>query len=243
MEVKITLSQKIILVLVLALGLALVFSPFGEYLAVFSAWVSDRQAVSETLMPLGVWGPVLLFGLLVLQVFLAIIPGHALMLAGGYIYGFTASFVITTLSTILGSQIAFLIARRFGRRVIYRLASPRVIERWDGLAAGQGGLFYFFTFVLPIFPSDLMCYVAGLGKVSPWRFFVANILGRMICAAFITLVGAYGLQLPVIFWVIVITGMGGAYAGWLIFSRRSSTDSKGSETPDVLHEARLCQSH
>jgi len=243
MKIKITSSQKLLLVLVLIVGLALVFSPLGEYLVAFSAWVSDRQAVSETLAPLGIWGPVLLLGLLVLQVFLAIIPGHALMLAGGYIYGFTASFIITTFSTILGSQIAFLVARRFGREVIYRLASPQVIERWDGLAAGQGGLFYFFTFVLPVFPSDLMCYVAGLGKVSPWRFFVANILGRMICAAFISLVGAYGLQLPVIFWVIVVAGMGGAYTAWLIFSRRSSAALKGSEASGIFREARLCQSH
>lgn len=187
----------------------------------FAAWVGDRQAVTDTIHQFGAWGPVALFVLLVLQVFLAVIPGHALMLAGGYVYGFALSLAITLTSTVLGSQIAFSIARRFGRRLIYRLASPQVIERWDRLAANQGGLFYFFAFVLPIFPSDLMCYVAGLGTVSPRRFFLANVLGRLVCATFITLVGSHGLQMPVIFWVAVILVLIAIYEGWRLYSRSS----------------------
>lgn len=187
----------------------------------FMAWIGDRQAVTDTIHQLGAWGPLVLFVLLVLQVFLAVIPGHALILAGGYVFGFSLSLLITLVSTVVGSQIAFSIARRFGRRLIYRLASPQVIERWDRLAANQGGLFYFFAFVLPIFPSDLMCYVAGLGKISPRRFFLANVLGRLVCAAFITLVGSHGLQMPVTFWAAVILVVTVIYAVWVLYSRRS----------------------
>ena len=53
-------------------------------------------------------------------------------------------------------------------------------------------IFYFFAFVLPIFPSDLMCYVAGLATISPKHFLIANILGRTCCAVFVTLIGIYG---------------------------------------------------
>jgi len=221
MKVSSILSRKHILkgfVLIAGLvSLWLLRSQVSEFLA----WVGDRQAVTETMHRLGAWGPAVLFILLVLQVFVAVIPGHALILAGGYVYGFLLSLLITLGSTVLGSQIAFTIARRFGRQLIYRLASPQVIEHWDRLAANQGGMFYFFAFVLPIFPSDLMCYVAGLGTVSPRRFFLANVLGRLVCAAFITLVGSYGLRMPSIFWAAVILVMVVFYAAWVLYSRRS----------------------
>jgi uncharacterized membrane protein YdjX (TVP38/TMEM64 family) len=205
---------------VLLVGLAALWL-LRSKVATFLAWVGDRQAVTDTIHSLGAWGPLVLFILLVLQVFVVVIPGHALMLAGGYVYGFFLSLLITLGSTVLGSQIAFTIARRFGRQLIYRLASPQVIERWDRLAANQGGMFFFFTFVLPIFPSDLMCYVAGLGKVAPRRFLLANVCGRFVCAAFITLVGSHGLQMPALFWAAVILVMVAFYMAWLVYSRRS----------------------
>jgi uncharacterized membrane protein YdjX (TVP38/TMEM64 family) len=180
--------------------------------------VSDQAAVSAYLQSYGPLGPIVLFLLLVAQVFVAVIPGHALMVTAGYVYG-PIGLGTVILSTILGSQIAFLIARQYGRGLIYKLASPEILERWDGTARYQGTLFYFFAFVLPIFPSDLMCYVAGLSTISARRFFIANVLGRSCCAVFITMIGMYGMHPPIEFWVLAILGISGFFAGWAIYCR------------------------
>jgi len=127
---------------------------------------------------------------------------------------------VIILSTILGSQIAFFIARQYGRNLIYKLASPQIIERWDNMARNQGVMFYFFTFVLPIFPSDLMCYVAGLGKISARRFLAANMMGRTVVAIGITVIGIYGLHPPMAFWLIFIGGMAALFIGWFVFKKR-----------------------
>jgi uncharacterized membrane protein YdjX (TVP38/TMEM64 family) len=95
----------------------------------FSYWIGDRGAITANIIRLGIWGPLVLFALLVLQVFMALIPGHLLMLAGSYAYGFWLSFLITLSSTVLGSQIAFAIARRWGRMEVYRLAGEGIIQR------------------------------------------------------------------------------------------------------------------
>ena len=181
--------------------------------------IGDQEAVSAYLQGYGVWGPAVLFLLMVAQVFIAIIPGHALMVTAGYVYGMTGLAVII-ISTILGSQIAFFIARQYGRNLIYKLASPQIIERWDGMAHNQGIMFYFFSFVLPIFPSDLMCYVAGLGKISTRRFLVANMLGRTVVAIGITVIGIYGLHPPMAFWLIFIGVMVALFVGWFVFKKR-----------------------
>lgn len=203
---------------ILAGGIGLVWlsrSQFGG----FSEWITDREAIITSIEQLGIWGPIVLFALLVLQVFFALIPGHALMVAGSFAFGFWPSFFITIVATVFGSQIAFWAARRWGRSTVYQLADRNIIERWDRLADKQGAMFYFFSFVLPIFPSDLMTYVAGLGTISPKRFFIANICGRSIVAGFITLLGARNFNLPLIFWVAAGLGMGILFIGWKAYAK------------------------
>jgi uncharacterized membrane protein YdjX (TVP38/TMEM64 family) len=191
---------------------------YRQQLASFLHIITDQQAVSAYLQSYGSLGPIVLFILLVVQVFAAFIPGHALMVTAGYVYG-TLGLGIVLASTIFGSQVAFLIARRHGRDLIYKLASPETIERWDKVAQHQGILFYFFSFVLPIFPNDLMCYVAGLSTISARRFLVANILGRTCCAVFVTLIGIYGMKPPAWFWVVAILGICVCFAGWAIYKK------------------------
>ncbi len=193
---KLTLSKKKLMALTLPGLLVLVLWILRAPLASGVARLGDRQAISDSVRELGPFGPLVLFALLVAQVFLAILPGHALMMAGGYLYGPFVAIAIISASTILGSQVAFTVARRYGRKLVYRLAKAKAIERWERIAERQGAWFFFFAFVLPIFPSDLMCYVAGLGKVSARGFLSANIAGRMLCAVAFTLIGSYGFRPP-----------------------------------------------
>ena len=46
-------------------------------------WFSNLDAVTTSMQHAGSWGPVTLFVLFILQVFLAFIPGQALMIACG----------------------------------------------------------------------------------------------------------------------------------------------------------------
>jgi len=210
-------TVKILAALVLV-ALAIIYR---EAIADFLNIITDQQSVSAYLKSYGSLGPIVLFVLLVAQVFVAVIPGHALMVTAGYVYGPVGLLVVIT-STILGSQIAFLIARRYGRDLIYKLASPKIIDRWNKTARHQGIIFYFFAFVLPIFPSDLMCYVAGLATIPPRRFFIANVLGRTCCAVFVTLIGIYGMHPPVWFWVIAALGISAFFAGWAIYKKANT---------------------
>jgi len=207
---------------------------FRSELVSFLSILQDHQAISAYIQNLGLWGPILLFALLVGQVFLAMIPGHALMMAGGYVYGPFVAVFITSTSTILGSQVAFWLARRFGVQLINRMAKPEKIERWNNLSARQGPLFYFFSFVLPIFPSDLMCYIAGLGKVSPKGFLFANISGRTICAVTLTMIGVMGFTPPWQFWVLVVGCLGGFFISWKIYMHKNDLPYAKSKLAHAL---------
>jgi len=195
--------------------------------------ISNQDAISEYLQSYGPVGPIMLFILLVAQVFLGFIPGYALMVAAGYVYGLEGLCLVLA-STILSSQVAFLLTRKYGRGWIYRIASSKVIEYWEKTARHQGILFFFFSFVLPIFPGDMMCYVAGLATISSRRFLVANILGRTCCAVFVTLIGLYGMKPPMIFWIITAIGISVFSLGWVIYKRGLLCASHISPNPTHL---------
>jgi uncharacterized membrane protein YdjX (TVP38/TMEM64 family) len=185
------------------LGLIAILHWRVQLLEIFSM-IGDRDAIVEFLQGYGVLGPVVLFFILGLQVFLAVIPGHAFIVAGGYIYGLAIGATITQISTVIASQLAFLLARRYGRPLVDRMAPPHVIDHWNEMARTQGGLFFFFSFILPIFPNDLMCFIAGLSGISSRKFFLANLFGRLPCAIFVTLIGSHGFELPLYFWILII---------------------------------------
>jgi len=170
-------------------------------LASMMHWFSDPHAVTEAVQQSGFWGPTILFVLFVLQVFFAFIPGQALMVASGYIYGFTGGMLITWISLVIGGQAAFWLARHSGRRFAEKWISPAILDRWDKNAGDQGIGFFAITLVLPLFPNDAMCYVAGLGKITSRRFLIANILGRGLASFITVLIGAYGSRIPAAVWV------------------------------------------
>jgi len=163
----------------------------------------DPQSVTALLRDSGPWGRLTLILLLILQAFLAFIPGQGLMIASGYVYGFWQGLLLTWFGLTLGGQMSFWLARRYGRPFASRFVSAEVLARWDDIAARQGMGFYIVSLFIPIFPNDAMCFVAGLGEISFYRFLVANMIGRFIATAAMTFVGAYGAQIPTVVWLVL----------------------------------------
>jgi uncharacterized membrane protein YdjX (TVP38/TMEM64 family) len=187
-----------------------------EPVAAIWRWFGSRDAVSASMDQIGIWGPLVLFILFVLQVFLAFIPGQALMVACGYLYGFWGGFLLSWLSLVAGGELAFVLARLYGRAFAEKWIAPNTLARWDRAAQGQGISFFTISLVMPLMPNDAMCYVAGLGKISHRRFSVANFLGRGIACVFTSAAGAFGANIPWQAWAGLIVILVVGSAAWFI---------------------------
>ena len=183
----------------IALGILLlaVLFHFREEAAQIAAIIADREALVAYLEPYGALGAVIFFIFLSLQVFVATIPGQAIIITGGYLYGFWLGLLIAYLSTVLASQLCYELARRYGRPVVEKLAPADLVDKWTVRAEKQGIPFFIFSFTTPIFPADVMNFVAGLSGLSPRKFWIANVVGRLPSAIVFTLIGSHGLGLPV----------------------------------------------
>ncbi len=169
------------------------------------ALLGDQEALRVLVGRAGLLGPLVLALLQFLQMLVAFVPGHVLTVAGGYLYGFPLGLALNLVLLVCIAQLLFLLARRAGRPLAVRLASPALLERLDGLIEREGFPILLVTYMLPFMPGDAMNLVAGLSSISAQRFLAASILGRLPGTILLTLVGAYGLQLPA--WLYGIAGL------------------------------------
>lgn len=196
--------MKKLIGIVLLIAIFISLYPFHERILNTISWFGSREAIATSMQHAGLWGPVALFILFVLQVFLAFIPGQALMVASGYLYGFWDGFLISWLSLVVGGEIAYALARNYGRPFAEKWISSTVLERWNKAAAGQGVAFFAISLVMPLVPNDAMCYVAGLGTISRIRFSIANLLGRGLACVITSAAGAFGSNISWQGWAILI---------------------------------------
>ncbi|MCB9419856.1 MAG: TVP38/TMEM64 family protein [Ardenticatenaceae bacterium] len=182
--------------------------------------VGDQEAVSAYLKGFGLWGPLVLAIVQLIQILAAVIPGHVFLIAAGYVYGFPLGLLLNVVYIVAASQLAFSLARWAGRPFISRLVSKELLEKWYAIGEKQGFTFFTIAFILPAFPTDVMNFVAGLSGISPRKFLAANFLGRLPSAIILTLIGSYGLQFSTAAWVgILLLAVTVYIAGRLIIGR------------------------
>ena len=181
----------------------LLLNPIRELIS----FIVDREAFIEYVSRFGVWGPLILAGFNVLLVVVALLPGHIVILAAGYLYGLLPGFLLNHMSVLLGSLVSFYLARRYGRPIVERLVPVNVLNRLDEAAKGHGFVFFLTCYLLPLFPADVLNFVAGLSPLPLGSFILANLLGRAWITFAITAAGTYSkelidLDIPPLAWAV-----------------------------------------
>jgi uncharacterized membrane protein YdjX (TVP38/TMEM64 family) len=126
----------------------------------------------------GAWGPLGIILLNAAQTLLAPIPGQALNLVSGYLFGPWLGTLYSLAGMLLGSLIMLALVRRGGRPLAERLAGKDNLARFDAYASRRGALFLFLIFLLPFLPDDLACLAAGLTPLPIPLILVLLLVGR-----------------------------------------------------------------
>jgi len=115
----------------------------------------------------GALAPVVFVLLQTAQVIFAPIPGQIVALVAGYLFGPVAGTVYSLTGVLIGSAIAFLLARRYGRAFVESMIHEDAVSRFDSFVdtVGIPGLIAFV--VVPGLADDVVCFLSGLTK---WRF-------------------------------------------------------------------------
>ena len=118
------------------------------------------------------------------------IPGAAIEFLGGYLFGTKAGFFYSMVGLVLGSLLAFGLARLFEKWAVEKLVSPKTMEKFNYLFSHEGAIFSFLLYLIPGFPKDALCYILGLTPMHVGIFLVISTLGRIPGTLMATLQGA-----------------------------------------------------
>ncbi len=167
--------------LLTAIGLALLFRDRLDP-AALEAWVAGAGAA----------GPLLFIAVYAVATVL-FLPGAALTLVGGALFGPVAGTVYNLTGATLGAILAFLAARHLAADWVRQRAGPRL----DGIMKGvetEGWRFVAFTRLVPLFPFNLLNYVLGLTRIPVVAYALATAVFMLPGAIVYTYLGYAGRE-------------------------------------------------
>lgn len=150
----------------------------------------DIDRMTAFIASLGHWGFAGFVLLQAAQVAVAPIPGEATGILGGFFFGPYLGVLLSTAGLTLGSTVAFILSKKYGRPLVDRFVDPNVIARFDFLLHHKGALLVFILFLLPGFPKDYFCYILGLGHLTLKEFLLISATGRFFGTVLLTVGGS-----------------------------------------------------
>ncbi len=142
-----------------------------------------------------------------LQVVILPIPGSITVAAGVALFGPFLCAVYSFIGIFIGSVVAFAIGRLVGYKAVCWIVGKDDLDKWLNKIKGKDYLILSLMFLLPLFPDDILCFVAGLSSMT-WLFFIVMIFITRIISCFSV---AYSLDIipfntwwGILIWIILI---------------------------------------
>ncbi len=183
-SVCLTLFRKSILVksiisaylfLLFCLVLIFIFQKTG-----FFTLIASSEGLQQYLEKSGAWMPILYILLQYLQVILLPIPSIVSTVAGLALFGAFKTMIFSLIGILLGSITAFFIGRRLGYKAVSWIVGEDTLRKWRKKLKGKDNLILTIMFILPLFPDDVLCFVAGLSSMSNRYFLAMIVFARVI---------------------------------------------------------------
>lgn len=186
-----------------------------------------RQALAWV-QGLGEWGPAAFIGIYVVAA-VAFVPGSALTVGAGTIFGLWRGYLYTAAGSVSGATAAFLIARYLARERVARwIARDARFKAVDEAVSREGWKIVLLTRLSPIFPFNMLNYAFGLTDISPWNYVAASWIGMMPGTFLYVYLGAVARDLALTGarrgqssaeWAVTLTGLAATAAVTVLVTR------------------------
>lgn len=160
----------------LIIGLILLAGFVTLWLSPARPLLTDPEKLQDTIHDLGSWAPLIIIAYQAIQVVLAPIPGQALDIANGYVFGWWGIAVSLT-GVMIGSAIAVILARKYGRPFLRQLLGDPTADLVDNYLH-QGRAVLWFLLLVPGTPDDLICFAYGLSRMPIRQAIPTILIGR-----------------------------------------------------------------
>ena len=91
-------------------------------------------------------------------------------------------YILLVMSAYMaGCILSYWLGRWFGSKAVKWVAgSEEDFDKWSNFINEKGKIWYLVTVILPLFPDDILCIIAGSLKMNFGFYTIANLIGRSI---------------------------------------------------------------
>jgi len=168
--------------------------------------LSQVGANSETIRlwieQMGPLAPLVFFGLNVIQIVVAPIPGYPVQVLGGVLFGLILGSLITVGGMVAGGTLAAWLARRLGRPWLEKRIGAEELAYWTRVAHIDSFWTWWLLLIIPV--GDIPYFIAGLTRIRLSTFALAILTSRGPFTVFIVWTGHSAIDLPLQWLALVI---------------------------------------
>lgn len=169
----------LIIPLIIVAGVLFFASKFNWHPIGEARQFTDPEHLAAYLRSFGPKTVIVSILLMISQTLFTPLPLFLLAGANGFIFGLGYGILITLSGSLIGATIAFYMARGFGRGLISRCIKETYMAKVDQMSHRGGPWMVFMARLVPVIPSSIISYVAGLSKMTFKGFFIATAIGKL----------------------------------------------------------------
>ncbi|MGY3725505.1 TVP38/TMEM64 family protein [Granulicatella balaenopterae] len=176
--------------------IGLVLTIFIGYQISTTQYFSVGGPFQNFIARIGIYGPLLFIVVQITQVIYPVIPGGVTCMVGHVLFGPLWGFIYNFTGIMIGSICNFILARKYGYSFARAFVSEKTYQKYIAYLANDKKFerFLIGAFILPGFPDDFLCMVAGLSKMSLKRFVAISFLAKPATLYLYTIIGLKGIQ-------------------------------------------------
>lgn len=153
--------------------------------------INSVEALREAISNTGSLAAIIYIIFCFLQVVVLPVPGSVAVAVGVAMFGPWKCALYSFIGIVSGSFVAFGIGRWIGYKAVCWIVGKETLDKWLDKMRGKDYLILSIMFLLPMFPDDLLCFVAGLSSMT-WRYFSVMIILTRALSVVLT---AYSFEL------------------------------------------------
>lgn len=148
------------------------------------------ENISELIQLYRELGPIPGILLPLLEAFLPFLPLVVFVTANATAFGLWWGFFFSWIGAVIGAYLVFTVVRKYGQGRFFRfLQKHKQVQRLMNWVDNHGFSPLFLLLCFPFTPSAIVNIVAGLSRVSFWKYGLAVIGGKMVMIFTISFIG------------------------------------------------------
>ena len=149
----------------------------------------NEQRISEWVGQFGIWGPLLIIIIMIVQMFLLVIPSPLLMVVSTLAYGPWWGSLLSYASIFAASTVGYWIGRVAGDPLIDKLLGKSKREKTAEYVEHYGVWAVVLARVSPFLSNDAISFIGGLIRMGYIKFMAATTIGILPLIGLIAYLG------------------------------------------------------